>query len=77
MKYISLEQEQQVEIVLGRLLSIEADHYRQDLENRLASALELIDVKETTALKRDQFAIAIRLLLDELAKFDVNPTVTR
>jgi len=69
MRYSILSPEQQLEIVTNRLLSIEADHYQQDLENRLAIALELADVKDATALKRDQFTVAIGILEEEIDKF--------
>ena len=69
MRYSILSPEQQLEIATNRLLSIEADHYQQDLENRLAIALELADVKDATALKRDQFTVAIGILEEEIDKF--------
>lgn len=70
MRYSALTPAQQLEIAKDRLLNIEADHYVQDLENRLAIALEDEKVKEVTALKRDKFAVCIRELEDEIDKLE-------
>ena len=70
MKYRVLTPAQQLEIVEKRLLNIEADYYIQDLENRLATALDDEAVKQGTASKRDLFGICIQELEDEIVKLE-------
>jgi hypothetical protein len=66
MRYNVLTPQQQLGIARDRLLNIEADHYLQDLEYRMAALLEMEDVKLASATRRDNFAMAISELETEI-----------
>jgi len=66
MRYNVLTPQAQLAIAEDRLLGVEADHYQQDLENRLAVAMSLDNVRDATGLKRDAFGVAISVIEAEI-----------
>lgn len=68
MRYYALTPQQQLDIIQNRMTNVEADHYQQDIENRMAVAMEMEEVAAGTATKRDSFALALTILEAEFTR---------
>jgi hypothetical protein len=68
MRYTLLTPQQQLDVIRNRYVNLEADHYQQDMENRMAVAMEMDAVKDATAEKRDSYGVGLAILEAEYTR---------
>lgn len=69
-EYDYLTPEHKLNILRERKLNIEAEHFGQDLENKLAKQLGMEGVEQNTEIRRAQFESALEFLTKEIRRLE-------